>query len=181
MVQSYEDLHFRVYSWMKVNLMTDYKVLLAIDNIQLGAYVSDLFSGLQELKQMSDDIVDIAVYMPRTQRVVSLNSYYDGTISPEANERLTVYKSAKRSFLHLQDAYRLQSVLNSSSTREPLYIAEITFSDDLLLDHMNEHGEEKYAMISGDGHILCETEDAPLLEAAKSRFWRRTLRRESSF
>lgn len=66
MADNYEDLHFRVYSWMKVNLMTDYKVLLANGSInlsayQLGSYVYDLFSSLQELSQMSDDIANITI------------------------------------------------------------------------------------------------------------------------
>lgn len=82
LAEDYEDLHFRVYSWMKVNLVKDYEALLGNDQIELsayklGLYVSNVFSSLQELAQMSDDIVDIAVYMPRTGKMVSLLNYYD--------------------------------------------------------------------------------------------------------
>ncbi len=169
MAENYEDLHFRVYSWMKVNLMTDYKVLLANGSIslsayQLGKYVSELFSSLQELSQMSDDIANITIYMPRTGRVVSLTDYYDNFIDADAAERIAVYEETQRSFLHLQGAYRLQSVHNSSKTQRPLYVAEITLSDESLLRQMNDHGDERYALLSGDGYTLVNEEDGLLME-----------------
>lgn len=172
MVDNYEDLHFRVYSWMKVNLMTDYKVLLANGSInlsayQLGSYVSDLFSSLQELSQMSDDIANITIYMPRTGRVVSLSDYYDNFIDADAVERIAVYEETNRSFLHLQGAYRLQSVHNSSATRKPLYVAEVTLADDSLLRQMNDHGDERYALLSGDGYTLANEEDSQLMGAVR--------------
>lgn len=173
MAENYEDLHFRVYSWMKVNLMTDYKVLLANGSIslsayQLGKYVSDLFSGLQELSQMSDDIANITIYMPRTGRVVSLTDYYDNFIDADAAERIAVYEETQRSFLHLQGAYRLQSVHNSSKTQRPLYVAEITLSDESLLRQMNDHGDERYALLSGDGYTLVNEEDGSLMEDVRA-------------
>lgn len=173
MAENYEDLHFRVYSWMKVNLMTDYKVLLANGSIslsayQLGKYVSDLFSGLQELSQMSDDIANITIYMPRTGRVVSLTDYYDNFIDADAAERIAVYEETQRSFLHLQGAYRLQSVHNSSKTQRPLYVAEITLSDESLLRQMNDHGDERYALLSGDGYTLVNEEDGLLMEDVRA-------------
>lgn len=173
MAENYEDLHFRVYSWMKVNLMTDYKVLLANGSIslsayQLGKYVSELFSGLQELSQMSDDITNVTVYMPRTGRVVSLSDYYDNFIDADAEERIAVYEQTQRSFLHLQGAYRLQSVHNSSKTQPPLYVAEITLSDASLLRQMNDHGDEGYALLTGDGYTLVNEEDAQLLEDVRA-------------
>lgn len=71
-VENYEELHMRAYSWMKVNLMTDYRVLLANDAnplsaFRLGQLVSELFSDLQKLAQISDEISNVAVYMPRTE------------------------------------------------------------------------------------------------------------------
>lgn len=173
MSENYEDLHFRVYSWMKVNLMTDYKVLLANGSIslsayQLGKYVSELFSSLQELSQMSDDIANITIYMPRTGRVVSLTDYYDNFIDADAAERIAVYEETQRSFLHLQGAYRLQSVHNSSKTQRPLYVAEITLSDESMLRQMNDHGDERYALLSGDEYTLVNEEDGLLMEDVRA-------------
>lgn len=174
MVADYEDLHFRIYSWMKVNLVTDYEALLGNDNIELsayklGAYVSNLFTGLQELAQMSDDIVDIAVYMPRTGRLVSLQDYYDNTLPEDVLERIEIYKQAPNSYIYLQDALRVYSTSNLSRTQQPLYVAEITLSSDLLLQHINEQDQERYAMLMGDGYTLAYEEDAALLEAARAR------------
>lgn len=174
MTTSYEDLHFRVYSWMKVNLMTDYKVLLGNSNVELsayklGAYVSDLFSSLQELAQMSDDILDIAVYMPRTGRVVSLLNYYDNTLSADVLERIEAYKETRNAFTYQQDAIRIFSLSSQSKKSKPLYVTEITLSSDLLLSHLNEHAPERYALLLWNDFMLAIEEDASLLQEAKAR------------
>ncbi len=173
MVADYEDLHFRVYSWMKVNLVKDYEVLLGNDRIELsayklGLYVANVFSSLQELAQMSEDIADIAVYMPRTGKMVSLLDYYDNTLSEDVAERIEQYRQMQNSFVRLQDAIRI--FCTSAPTRtQPLYVAEITLSDELLLEHLNGQNQERYALLLDDGYTLCFQEDAALLEAARER------------
>lgn len=86
-----------------------------------------------------DDIANITIYMPRTGRVVLLSDYYDNYIDADAAERIAVYEGTNRYFLHLQGAYRLQSVHNSSATQKPLYVAEITLADDSMLRQITPH------------------------------------------
>ncbi len=173
MVKDYEDLHFRVYSWMKVNLVKDYEVLLGNDQIELsayklGLYVANVFSGLQELAQMSDDIVNIAVYLPRTGKMVSLLDYYENTLPEDALERIECYKETRRTFIYMQGALRIFS--SATPTRaQPQYVVEVTLSDELLLDHLNDQNQESYAMLLDDGHIISFEEDAPLLASARER------------
>lgn len=173
MVKDYEDLHFRVYSWMKVNLVKDYEVLLGNDRIELsayklGLYVANVFSSLQELAQMSDDIVNVAVYLPRTGKMVSLLDYYSNTLPEDVLERIDQYKQTQRSFVYMQGALRIFS--SAAPTRaQPQYVVEVTLSNDLLLAHLNEQNQESYAMLLDDGHMLSFAEDAALLERAREK------------
>lgn len=93
MAADYENMHFRIHSWMKVNPVRDYEVLLGNDRIELsvcrlGFYVANVFSSLQELARMSEDIADIAVYMPRTGKMVSLLDCCESTLPKDAVERI---------------------------------------------------------------------------------------------
>lgn len=170
----YASTYTSIYSWMNVNLMTEYKQLLALPNVklssyQLGRYVSDLIDHLKELSQLSDFITDAAVYMPHTFRTVSLSSYYRSTISEDAQERMDTCLATGQHFLHLQDAFRLYNVLESTSDTTPRYVIEVTMSDKALLDYLSQQFLEPCAMITGDGYILCNDADQALMEKIRSR------------
>lgn len=166
-VESYETLHWRAYSWMKVNLMDGYKVLLAnnrpISSFRLGQLVAELFDDLQKLAQMSDEIDDICVYMPRTGRTISLRGYYDGYIPDDAKLRIKRYEKEYNTFVREKDAFRVHTVLTSRSNSEPLYAIEITLSDQAMLQNLNSLEGEKYAILDRMKVELCEEKDRPLL------------------
>lgn len=166
-VESYEALHWRTYSWMKVNLMDGYKVMLAnnmpISSYQLGQQVAELFKDLQKLAMMSDEISDICVYMPRTNRTVSLRGYYDRDVPADAKMRIRQYSQAYNTFVRLDEGFRIHTILASGSNPEPLYVVEITLDDATLLKNLNSAGEEKYAILTQRDVELCDPADKPLL------------------
>lgn len=166
-VESYESLHWRTYSWMKVNLMNGYKVLLAnnmpISSFQLGQQVAELYADLQKMAMLSDEISDICVYMPRTGRTISLRGYYDGFIPDDAKLRIDRYETEYNTFVRDMDAFRVHTVLTSRSGMEPLYAIEITLSDQMLLQNLNSLEGEKYAILDEQKVELCDEKDRPLL------------------
>lgn len=166
-VESYEALHWRTFSWMKVNLMNGYKVMLAnnmpISSFRLGQQVTELFTDLQKLAMLSDEISDICVYMPRTNRTISLRGYYDRSVPEDAKLRISQYKNEYSTFVRLQNQFRVHTVLESGSNPEPLYVVEITLDDQIMLNNLNSTGPEKYAILNETEVELCDTADISLL------------------
>ena len=167
----YNDLQRRVYMAMRVNIMTGYKPMLAMDQVEISSYmlgqqVTELFSNLQQLKQVSGDIMDIAVFMPRINRVVSLSRYYNRGITEQEQERLRDYAGSPLIFLREQGAFRLQNTVISGSRSDlPMYTIEVTLSDDMLLQSLNGEEQDRYAIVSAREVSLALKEDLPVLEA----------------
>lgn len=171
---NYDAIQRRLYSTMKVNLITGYKSMLANSHVGLSAYmlgrqVEELFTDLQQMKMISNDIEDIAVFMPRTERVISLNRYYTKGITDEELHRISYYMENRNTTERIQDAFRIHVM--SQSTRDttalPLYLIEVTLSDSLLLEHLNTDNSEHYAIISDEETIIASENDLVILDAAR--------------
>lgn len=171
-VEEYQEIYLNISSWMKINLMNGYKTLLANDQVTLSSYrlgqlVSELYTDIQESTQISDEIEDIAVFMPRTGRKVSLKEYYAGALTAEEKQRIQAYHDEPNYFVFVQDAFRIQSSSLQYGNQESAYIIEVTLSKEELLNNLNNGEQESYGVVSLQQVLAGNQQDDALLESIR--------------
>lgn len=171
-VEDYDAERFRIYTGIAMQtglgnasfLANNYTSLSAY---QLGQRVQDIYLELEKVANVSNLINEIIIFMPKINRAVTWQNYYDTQIQESEMERIRYYCDAPINYVRIHDAFRVYSMVPDTDQNIPLVVIEATISDAELLKKLNRGSSDESFAIIGQDVLLCEASEEDNLSAAR--------------